>query len=92
MRELRKIDGISCYAPKGTFYASPNVSVFALKSQELASELLDKAKVAVVPGDAFGARNERFIRLSFATAREKLKMALERIQEIMPAFHISRGS
>lgn len=92
MRELRKIDGISCYAPKGTFYAFPNVSVFALKSQELASELLDKAKVAVVPGDAFGARNERFIRLSFATAREKLKMALERIHEIMPAFHISRGS
>lgn len=92
MRELRKIDGISCYPPKGTFYAFPNVSVFALKSQGLASELLSKAKVAVVPGDAFGIRNERFIRLSFATAREKLKTALERIQEIMPAFQRSRGS
>jgi len=92
MRELRKIDGISCCSPRGTFYAFPNVSAYTLNSQELASELLNKAKVAVVPGDAFGIRNKRFIRLSFAAAREKLKIALERIQEIMSALQRRKGS
>jgi aspartate/methionine/tyrosine aminotransferase len=86
MDALKQIDGVSCCSPKGTFYAFPNVSVYEMKSQELASELLNKAKVAVVPGAAFGVRNERFIRLSFATAKEKLKTALERMQQIMPTF------
>jgi len=91
IRELKKIDGISCCLPRGTFYAFPNMSGYALRSQELASELLNKAKVAVVPGEAFGIRNERFIRLSFATAREKLKIALERMQEIIPALPRRKG-
>ena len=92
MEELRKIDGVSCCSPKGTFYAFPNVSMYAMNSQELASELLTKGKVAVVPGEAFGIRNRSFIRLSFATAREKLKIALERMQEIMPTLQRGKGS
>jgi aspartate/methionine/tyrosine aminotransferase len=45
--------------------------------------LLDRSKVAVVPGDSFGERGEGFIRLSFATSRERLKTALERIRDSM---------
>ena len=81
VRELAKIDGISCFSPRGTFYAFPNIASFGLKSQELAMKLLDRSKVAVVPGDAFGRCGEGFIRLSFATSREKLKIALERIHD-----------
>ncbi len=81
VRELAKIDGISCFSPKGTFYAFPNISTFGLKSQELAMRLLDRSKVAVVPGDSFGERGEGFLRLSFATSRERLKTALERIRD-----------
>jgi aspartate/methionine/tyrosine aminotransferase len=44
-------------------------------------KLLGRSKVAVVPGDAFGRCGEGFIRLSFATSREKLKIALERIRD-----------
>jgi aminotransferase len=91
MDALKQIDGISCCSPKGTFYAFPNMSAYEMKSQELASELLNKAKVAVVPGAAFGVRNESFIRLSFATAKEKLKTALDRMQEIMPTFQKRKG-
>jgi aspartate/methionine/tyrosine aminotransferase len=79
--ELAKVDGISCFSPKGTFYAFPNIASIGLKSQEFAMKLLGRSKVAVVPGDAFGRCGEGFIRLSFATSREKLKIALERIRD-----------
>jgi aspartate/methionine/tyrosine aminotransferase len=79
--ELAKVDGISCFSPRGTFYAFPNIASIGLKSQELAMKLLDRSKVAVVPGDAFGKCGEGFIRLSFATSRDRLKIALERIRD-----------
>jgi aspartate aminotransferase len=81
VRELAKVNGISCFSPKGTFYAFPNIASIGLKSQELAMKLLDRSKVAVVPGDAFGKCGEGFIRLSFATSRDRLKIALERIRD-----------
>lgn len=79
--ELAKVDGMSCFSPKGRFYAFPNIASIGLKSQALAMKLLDRSKVAVVLGDAFGRCGEGFIRLSFATSREKLKIALERIRD-----------
>ena len=90
VRELAKIDEISCFSPRGTFYAFPNISSFGLKSQELAMRLLDRSKVAVVPGDSFGERGEGFIRLSFATSRERLKTALERIRDSMSELRQSK--
>jgi aspartate/methionine/tyrosine aminotransferase len=90
VRELAKIDEISCFSPRGTFYAFPNISSFGLKSQELAMRLLDRSKVAVVPGDSFGERGEGFIRLSFATSRERLKTALERMRDSMSELRHSK--
>jgi aminotransferase len=88
--ELRKIDRISCVSPKGTFYAFPNISAFGLRSREFAQELLDRIKVAVVPGDSFGTRGEGFIRLSFATSREQIKIALDRMRQAIPQLRASR--
>jgi len=83
---LNKIKGFSCRTPKGAFYAFPNISgIYRLSfngkpinnSFALTEFLLDEARVAVVPGDAFGAPN--YIRLSYATSLENIEKGLERI-------------
>ena len=81
VRELTRIEGVSCFSPRGTFYAFPNIRSIGLRSQEFAMKLLDRSKVAVVAGDSFGTGGEGFIRLSFATSSERLKTALERMRE-----------
>jgi aminotransferase len=83
VRELSKIKGISCVPPRGAFYAFPNISRFGLSSMEFSRTLLEKGRVAVVPGNEFGSRGEGFVRLSFATSREKLTSAFERIKNTL---------
>ena len=82
-RELSRIEKTSFIKPQGAFYAFPNISHFGLKSLEFAKILLEKARVAIIPGDAFGLRGEGFARLSFATSREKISSAFERIRNVV---------
>lgn len=86
--ELISIDGISCYKPKGAFYFFPNVqslfgksvdSFVIQNSIDFATFLLRYAEVATVPGIGFGA--EGYIRISYSSSIEKLKLATERIKE-----------
>lgn len=79
---LRKI-GLSCFEPKGAFYAFPSIKDTGLSSQEFAERLLKEKGVAVVPGDVFGESGEGYIRCSYAVSREKLKIALERMEEFL---------
>lgn len=92
--EIISIEGISCYKPEGAFYLFPNVSAYFGKSTEvlrvensfdLAMYLLYDAKIAVVPGSAFGS--EGFIRISYATSLELIKEALGRIKEALAKLH-----
>lgn len=76
---LNNINGISCLRAEGTFYLFPKISSFGKPSSEFASELLDKEKVALVPGIAFGA--DEFVRLSYATSEEILNKSLQRIAQ-----------
>lgn len=87
---LNNIKGFTCRTPKGAFYAFPNTSgVYGLKfngksinnSFALTEFLLDEARVAVVPGDAFGAPN--YIRLSYATSLANIEKGLERIKKVI---------
>jgi aspartate aminotransferase len=83
---LREIPGVSIATPKGAFYAYPNVSVAygngrVKNSLEFASELLAKAHVAVVPGEAFGT-NEH-VRISYATSMHELERGLDRIHQFI---------
>lgn len=78
---LNNIDGFSCTVPKGAFYAFPNTEKINSSSMELAQIILRKAKVAVVPGIAFGPQGEGKIRFSFANSKENIKEALERISQ-----------
>ncbi len=81
---LREIPGVTCEWPGGAFYAFPNISAhlqgghaLAKSCTELSQELLEKAHVALVPGEAFGAPG--FLRLSYATSIERIEEGLRRL-------------
>ena len=73
--------GLSCHKPKGAFYVFPKITSTGLSSHDFAMKLLEAQDVAVVPGGAFGASGEGFIRCSYATSMEELKEALARIEK-----------
>jgi len=88
---LNKIKGVSCLMPVGAFYAFPRLSAFFGKrtmsgtvirnSADLSVYLLEDAKVALVSGDAFGAKDH--IRLSYATSMENIVKGVDRIEEAL---------
>ncbi|MCB1090469.1 MAG: aminotransferase class I/II-fold pyridoxal phosphate-dependent enzyme, partial [Verrucomicrobiae bacterium] len=71
--------GVPCFPPGGAFYAFPDVRRFGLSSKDFALRLLEEESVAVVPGSAFGNAGEGCVRACYATAMDKLEVALERI-------------
>ncbi len=71
---------LECFEPFGAFYMFPCIKEFGMTSDEFATALLKKEKVAVVPGTAFGSCGEGFIRISYAYSLENLKTALDRIE------------
>jgi aminotransferase len=77
--------GLSCFEPLGAFYVFPNISRTGLSSDEFAQRLLEREKVAVVPGNAFGASGEGFIRCCYAYSIENIEEALERIGRYVQA-------
>jgi aminotransferase len=83
IKRINEIPGISCTNPKGAFYAFANISSFRMKSADFARMLLEKAKVAVVPGSEFGRCGEGYIRLSYATAYEKIERAMDNIEGLV---------
>ncbi len=82
LEELGKI-GLDCFTPYGAFYAFPSIKKFGMTSDEFAEKLLMEQKVAIVPGTAFGACGEGFLRISYAYSIEDLKVALDRIGEFI---------
>lgn len=71
--------GLSCFEPFGAFYVFPRIREFGVSSDDFATWLLKDEKLAVVPGTAFGASGEGFIRISYAYSLENLKKAIERL-------------
>jgi aspartate aminotransferase len=82
---LRAIPGVRCAEPRGAFYAYPNIGVAfrngISSSAQFAEKLLDKAAVAVVPGEAFGT--DRHVRISYATSMHELERGLERLHRFI---------
>lgn len=74
--------GLTTFEPCGAFYAFPSISASGMDDETFAETLLNEEKVAVVPGNAFGADGQ-FVRCSYATAYEKIEQALERLQKFM---------
>lgn len=71
--------GLSLAVPEGAFYVFPSVSALGMGSQEFCSRLLEEQRVAVIPGDAFGACGEGYIRCSYAYSEEMITKCLQRI-------------
>ncbi len=75
--------GLSCFEPKGAFYAFPSIKATGMSSEEFAEKLLLEEKVAVVPGSAFGRCGEGYIRCCYATALSDIKEALLRMKNFV---------
>jgi aminotransferase len=73
--------GLKTFMPEGAFYVFPDIRSTGLDSQTFAMRMLEEHAVACVPGGAFGACGEGFVRCSYATSMEKLKTAMERFAD-----------
>jgi aspartate/methionine/tyrosine aminotransferase len=83
IQKLNEMPGVQCLAPQGCFVAFANIKDTGLSSEKMHQYLLQRARVAVVPGlqEWFGAGAEGHIRISFATSEEILSEALSRIHQ-----------
>jgi aminotransferase len=75
--------GLHCFEPRGAFYAFPNIGATGMSDEEFCERLLMEERVAVVPGSAFGRSGTGFVRASYATSRERIEIALERMARFM---------
>lgn len=80
--------GLEVEKPSGAFYIFPSIKKFNVKSFDFAIDLLEKERLAVVPGDAFSPAGEGFIRLSFACSMETLQEALDRLERYIKSISI----
>lgn len=79
LSELTRL-GFTCFEPLGAFYVFPNISPFGMSSDEFAMDLIKEERLAVVPGTAFGASGEGFIRISYAYSIKELQDAIIRLE------------
>lgn len=75
--------GLDCFEPKGAFYVFPSVKTTGLDGDEFSLKLLEKQKVAVVPGSAFGESGKNFVRISYAYSIKAIDEALDRIEKFL---------
>lgn len=75
--------GLKCFEPKGAFYVFPCVKSTGLDGDEFSLKLLEKEKVAVVPGSAFGSCGKDYVRISYAYSIKALDEALNRIEKFL---------
>ncbi|MBE0478584.1 pyridoxal phosphate-dependent aminotransferase [Candidatus Aerophobetes bacterium] len=81
--EIEKTPLTSCTPPQGAFYAFVNIKGWGQNSRDVALRWLKEAKVATVPGSAFGREGEGYLRVSFSTGEDKIKEAFHRIRNIL---------
>jgi aminotransferase len=79
--------GLSCFEPKGAFYAFPSIQCTGMTSEEFAEKLLTEQKVAVVPGSAFGQYGEGYVRCCYATSLADIEEALSRMKRFVNRYY-----
>lgn len=75
--------GLTCFEPEGAFYVFPCIKSTSLSSEEFCEKLIRESRVAVVPGNAFGACGEGYVRVSYSYSLKHINIALERIREFI---------
>ncbi|MDE2819931.1 MAG: aminotransferase class I/II-fold pyridoxal phosphate-dependent enzyme [Chloroflexota bacterium] len=79
--------GLSCFEPRGAFYAFPSIKGAAMDDEAFCEELLVEERLALIPGSAFGPSGVGFLRASYATSEDTIREALKRLER----FLIKRG-
>jgi aminotransferase len=82
VRGLNQI-GLPTFEPRGAFYAFPDIRSTGMTSDQFSERLLLEGKVAVIPGSAFGASGEGYVRVCYANSMEHIERALERMQRFV---------
>ena len=80
---LRNLKGIECNLPGGSFFVFPNVTGTGMNGEEFTDRCLQEAGVAMIPGMAFGKFATYNVRFNFATSRENISKAIEKIDKIL---------
>lgn len=75
--------GLDCFEPKGAFYTFPCIRSTGLTSEEFCDKFLAEERVAVIPGSAFGAGGEGYVRACYAASMKDLAEALERLERFL---------
>ncbi|MDD5716656.1 MAG: pyridoxal phosphate-dependent aminotransferase [Sulfuricurvum sp.] len=80
---LNAIEGISCTEPDGAIYAFPNITGTGMSSDEFADFALEKAQIALLPGNNFGEAGEGFVRICYVNTKENIIKALENLKKAL---------
>jgi aspartate aminotransferase len=80
---LNMLPGVSCQNPQGAFYAFPSIKEHGKTSKEMANFFLEEAGVALLPGSAFGAYGEGYLRVSYANSVENIQKALAHMEAVL---------
>jgi aminotransferase len=75
--------GLTCFEPRGAFYAFPSVAASGMDDATFCEQLLQEEQVAVIPGSAFGESGAGFVRASYTNSYENIERALERMHRFM---------
>ncbi|HWP50499.1 MAG TPA: pyridoxal phosphate-dependent aminotransferase [Clostridia bacterium] len=87
---INAIDGLSCKMPDGAFYIFVNIKELGLTASETADYLLEEAKIATVPGSAFGPLGEGYIRISYACSYERIVEGIERMKQAVAKLKLAK--
>lgn len=85
LRHFNKM-GLECFEPRGAFYVFPSIQKTGMDSETFCEKLLYDQQLAVVPGTAFGACGEGFIRCSYAYSVDSIEQALSRMEKFMSKY------
>jgi aspartate/methionine/tyrosine aminotransferase len=80
---LNAMKGVSCAPAEGAFYLFPNIKGTGLDSEKFVWDLLEKSRVATIPGSAFGASGEGYIRIACTQSMEILKQAMDKMEDFL---------
>ena len=80
---LNSLKGVRCSLPGGSFFVFPNVKDTGMNGEEFTNKCLNEAGVAMIPGSAFGKFALNYVRFNFATSRENISKAIEKIDKIL---------
>ncbi len=83
--------GLECFEPYGAFYIFPCIKEFGMTSEEFATRILEEERVAMVPGSAFGDCGEGYLRISYASSMENLKIAMGRLNHFIKKLRSERA-